>query len=153
MRILIRPLLFEKHGEIQLPHQTQHSPTICRWREHSSFAALARHFNISGGRKVVRDWFRRWDGTPLSLERKEGSGRRALLTPSQVNKLITKPIRRCNQNHTAVEYPELWKSVQQELGPDISLRTIQRYGKKQEGIRNKTTIPRTSAERSYVSHD
>ena len=32
LRIIIRPLSFEKHGEIQLPHQTQHPPTICRWR-------------------------------------------------------------------------------------------------------------------------
>ena len=117
-----------------------------------SFDALARRFHIPGGRRAVSSWHRQWNGTPLSLERKPGSGRRALLTPTQVARLIVKPIRRCNRNHVAVEYPQLLESVEQELGHPVSLRTLQRYGREEGKVHCESTIPRTPEERVTSWH-
>ena len=117
-----------------------------------SFDALARRFHIPGGRRAVSSWHRQWNGTPLSLERKPGSGRRALLTPTQVARLITKPIRRCNRNHVAVEYPQLLESMEQELGHPVSLRTLQRYGREEGKVHCESTIPRTPEERMTSWH-
>jgi len=71
------------------------------------------------------------------------------LTPKQVERLIVKPIRRCNRNHVAVEYHELKDSVEQEVGHSVSLRTVQRYGLKEEKIHDESTIPRTDVERKF----
>ena len=111
-----------------------------------SFRDLAHRFKVRGGHKAILGWHRQWKGTPSSLERKKGSGRRALLTPKQVERLITKPIRRCNQNHVAVEYHELREAVEHEIGHSVSVRTLQRYGKERTDIHCESTIPRTEKE-------
>ena len=113
---------------------------------HHSFRALARRYSIPGGKSVIESWFHQWNGSPHSLERRRGTGRRALLTPKQVERLLVKPIRRCNRNHLAVEYPELREAVEHEVGHSVSLRTIQRYGKEKGGIHDQSTIPRTPEE-------
>jgi len=124
----------------------------CAGNRCSSFRSLARRFGISGGESVVRSWFRHWDGTPSSLKRKAGSGRRATLTPTQVERYIVKPIRRCNKNHVAVEYHDLQEVVEQKAGHSVSVRTIQRRGKEGSGIQFHSTIPRTPQERTTSDH-
>ena len=118
----------------------------CAGDRRHSFRALARRFGIPGGKSVISAWFRHWDGTPHSLERRAGSGRRARLTPAQVERYIVKPIRRCNQNHVAVEYHELKEAVEDEVGHSVSVRTIQRRGKEVGGIHGQSTIPKTPQE-------
>ena len=39
-------------------------------RNHS-FQPLAKQFNIKGGKQVVQNWYRQWNGSPKSLERKK----------------------------------------------------------------------------------
>jgi len=117
-----------------------------------SFAALAHKYNIKGGKKLIQTWYAQWDGTASSLERRKGSGRRALLTQKQINKLIVKPIRRANQSHVAIEYPELKEAIVQEIGHPISARSIRRYGHDSGGVRASITTPRTEQECKSYQH-
>jgi hypothetical protein len=41
----------------------------------NSFGALARRYNIKGGKGTIQRWYARWDGTPASLEQRAGAGR------------------------------------------------------------------------------
>ena len=77
-----------------------------------SFAALARRHGVKGGRQVVLQWWRRWDGTAASLQRKQGSGKKALLSTAQVQRHIAAPIRAANRAHRAISYPDLLPQVQ-----------------------------------------
>ena len=70
-----------------------------------------------------------------------------MLTPAQVARLNVKPIRRCNRNHLAVEYPELKLRVERELGHSVSVRTIQRYGREEGNVHDLITIARTPIKR------
>lgn len=115
-------------------------------RSHN-FEALAHRYNIKGGKSLIRKWYSQWDGTVASLDRRTGSGRIALLTPKQVNKLIVKPIRRANRSHVAISYPELKESLEENITHSISTRSIRHYGHDAGGIRGKATIPRTEQER------
>jgi len=120
----------------------------CAGNRSHSFRALARRFKVPGGKSTISAWYRLWDGTSHSLERRHGSGRKALLTRKQVERLIVKPIRRCNRNHVAVEYHDLQEAVEEKVGHLVSLRTIQRQGKEAGGIQFHSTIPRTPEERT-----
>jgi transposase len=115
-----------------------------------SFSDLALRYGIRGGKPLISKWYRQWDGTASSLERHPGSGRRALLTKQQVQRYIVKPIRRANQSHVAIEYPDLKEDVELKTSHSISLRSIQRYGKTQGGITCNTTQARTEQERKYI---
>jgi transposase-like protein len=120
----------------------------CAGNRSHSFRALARRFKVHGGKSTISAWYRLWNGTPHSLERRHGSGRKASLTREQVGRLIVKPIRRCNRNHVAVEYHDLQEAVEEKVTHPVSLRTIQRYGKEAGGIQFHSTIPRTPQERT-----
>lgn len=109
----------------------------------ASFSVLARRHKIKGGKKAIQYWYSQWKGTPNSLERRKGSGRKFILTPSQVDQYINKPILKKNKKHQAVSYPELMDTLHENSPSNISLRTVQRYGKQWVGIQCKTTIPRT----------
>jgi len=111
-----------------------------------SFAALAQQYNIKGGRQVVENWYHQWTGSPKSLERKKGSGRPPVLTSQQVNDYIRTPIRNKNRSFKPIHYPQLHSSIQQKTGKQISLRTIQNYGKEKLGVKQKRTKKRTAQE-------
>ena len=112
-----------------------------------TFEKLARRHNIKGGKALAQKWYNQWNGTVASLERRPGSGRRALSAPQLVERLILKPIRRANRSDVAIEYPELKEAVEEKIGHPISIRTIQRQGHDAEDVKGKTTIPRTEQER------
>lgn len=116
------------------------------------FLALAKRYNIRGGPMLVRRWYSQWNGTAASMERAQGSGRRAILTPTQVQRYIVRPIRRHNRSHTAIEYPELKEGIEQKTGQSISVRTIQRYGREEGGVSSGTTVARTENERMLHNH-
>ncbi len=79
----------------------------CPGNRAHSFSSLVSRYNIRGGKSLIRKWFNRWNGTSSSLNRRGGAGRKVKLNSKQVNLYITKPIRRANQKHVAIHYPEL----------------------------------------------
>jgi hypothetical protein len=111
-----------------------------------SFAALADRHGIAGGRDVVRRWHERWDGTPRSLERKEGSGKTPLLSAAQVSRHVRAPILAANRAHRAVHYTELLPRVQAATGKQLALRTLQDYGREELGAKQRRGKKRTAQE-------
>lgn len=118
-----------------IPHSTTHS-----------FAALARRHDVAGGGEVVRRWHQRWNRTPESLKRHEGSGATPILTPLEVSRHIRAPILAANRAQRAIQYPDVWKQVQTKTGKKIALRTLQQYGKEKCQAKERTTHKRTRAE-------
>ena len=117
----------------------QYSP---RDRAHS-FAALARLFTVKGGKGTVERWHQQWNGTVESLKQKKRSGRPSLLKKEERRRHILIPIQRRDRSHTPILYPELLGRVIVNSGRKLSLRTLQRYGKKDEGIKYKRTMATT----------
>lgn len=115
------------------------------------FTALARRHAVKGGADVVRRWHQRWDGTAASLERKAGSGKPRALSTAEVHQHVRDPILAANRAHSAVHYSTLLPSVQEETGVELSLRTLQRYGKEELGAKQKHTKKRTAAERQCTA--
>ena len=111
-----------------------------------SFAALARRHAVTGGARVVRRWHQRWDGTSASLQRKAGSGKAPVLSRAQISRHIRAPILGANRAHSAISYTELLPRVQAATGSQISLRSLQRYGKEELGAKQKPCQKRTADE-------
>ncbi len=112
--------------------------------------SLSDQYNIKGGRKTISRWLQQWDGTPESLERREGSGRPTLLTPKQVRDTIQLPIRNKNRSSQPIHYTDLLPSVIQKTGEKISIQTLRRIGHDQLGARQKRTNKRTAVESKYT---
>jgi len=128
----------------QLKHHilTQYQPHS---RE-NSFEALARRYAVNGGKTTVKYWHQQWDGTPTSLHRKPVSGRPRLLSSRQVNDYIRTPVRNKNRAHVAISYTQLLPSVQRKSVKQLSLRTLQNYGKRDLGIKMRHSKKRTADE-------
>ena len=92
----------------------------------------------------------RWNGTPESLEAKPRTGRPTILSSEEIRQYIGTPIKRKNRNFEPIHYTELFDTIHEKTGKNVSRRTIQRYGKEREGIREKRTIKRTIQERKYI---
>ena len=56
------------------------------------------------------------------------------------------PILAANRAHRAVHYTELLPEVRQKTGTEVSLRSLQRYGKEELGARDKHSKKRTADE-------
>ena len=115
-----------------------------------SFAALARRLAVKGGAGVVRHWHDRWDGTPASLKRKEGTGKAPLLSRAEVSRHLRAPILAANRAHRAISYPDLLPEVQRKTGKPIALQTLQQYGKEKLEARSKHTKKRTADESEHT---
>lgn len=111
-----------------------------------SFAALAARHGVCGGKSTVARWHQQWDGTARSLQRKAGSGKQRLLSRAQVSRHIRAPILAANRAHRAISYTQLLPSVRAKTGVELSLRTLRRYGKVEQGAKHKHTKKRTAAE-------
>lgn len=116
----------------------------------NSFSKIAHRHGIRGGKRTVQRWFQRWDGTLGSLTRKKGSGGKVKLTRKQQALYITKPIRKANRNHAAIHYTDIMETIEEKTHQSISLRTIQRRGKEDEGIRYSTTHSMMDIERTVI---
>jgi transposase len=114
------------------------------------FGALAQQYGVRGGKEVVREWYRRWDGTPLSLEEKARSGRPRILSSAQVKRHVAAAIRNRNRSARPVRYTELLPQVQAATDREMSLRTLQRYGHDEAGGRKTRGKKRTAEERECV---
>jgi len=111
-----------------------------------SLAALAARHGIAGGKSTLSRWLARWDGTPRSLQEQQRSGRPRTLSSAQVSRHIRAPILAANRAHRAVSYTQLLPSVQAKTGKELSLRTLQHYGRQELGAKQKHTKKRTAAE-------
>ena len=111
-----------------------------------SLAALAARHAVRGGADVVRRWLRRWDGTPASLQEQRRSGRPRVLSSAQVSQHVRAPILAANRAHRAIHYTDLLPSVRQKTGKELSLRSLQRYGKEELGAKQRRGKKRTSEE-------
>ena len=89
----------------------------------NSFGALARHYNIKGGKRTIQRWY------AASLEQRAGAGRHRLLSSAQLRDTIAVPIQNRNRAHHAIHYTELLPTVRDRTGASVSLRTIRRHGK------------------------
>ena len=110
------------------------------------FKALAARHNIKGGATLISTWHRRWDGTPQSLEEGARSGRPRALSSAQVRRHVAAPIRNANRAARVVSYTELLPQVQSATHTEISLRTLQHYGKEELHATAKHGKKRTSDE-------
>lgn len=111
------------------------------------FKALAARHKIRGGAILLSRWRRRWNGTPQSLEEEKRSGRPRALSSAQVRRHVAAPIRNANRAARAVSYTELLPQVQKATQTDVSLRSLQRYGKEELQATAKHGKKRTSEER------
>lgn len=127
----------QKHNILQSYTTSTHKNT---------FESLAQQHNIKGGARVIQRWYSKWNGTPESLQRQEGSGRPAILSTQEVNNYIRTPIRNKNRSFTPIHYPELKATIVEKTEKSISLRTVQRIGKTQLGVKQKRTKKRTREE-------
>lgn len=115
-----------------------------------TLSALAARHGIRGGDRTLRRWLRRWDGTPQSLEHKAVSGRPHVLNSRQVQQYVRAPLLRANRAYRAVHYPQLLESVRLATGKNVSLRTLQRCGKEEQGARCTRGKKRTADERECI---
>lgn len=122
------------------PHSTSHS-----------LAALAARHGVAGGKRVVLRWHQQWDGTPGSLQRKEGSGRPRALSRREVQQHVRTPILRANRSHKPVHYSKLLPGVRQRTGKELSARTLRRYGREELAATQRRGKKRT-AEESECTH-
>src|ERR1700741_401282 len=68
-----------------------------RYSRTHSFSSFALRHSVHGGERTVRNWYQRWDGTVASLQQRKGAGRPNILTPTEAQHNIQKPIRRSNR--------------------------------------------------------
>lgn len=106
---------------------------------------LALH-DVTASRQAVVQWQRQWDGTVVSLQQKQKTGRPHKLSKAQISRHIAAPIRNANRASRPITYPKLLLQVQAATDTEISLRTIQRYGKEELGVKSKKGVKRTSDE-------
>jgi transposase len=118
-----------------IPHSTTHS-----------FAALALRHSIAGGKQVVQKWHAQWNRSAASLKEKPRSGRPRILSRADVSRHVRAPILAANRAHRAVSYADLLPEVKRKTGKEISLRTLQRTGKEELGVKSKRTKKRTADE-------
>lgn len=111
-----------------------------------SFTVLAARHSIAGGWRVLLRWHQRWDGTPQSLQRKAGSGKQSALSRVHISRHVRAPILAANRAHRAISYTQLLPTVRAKTGVELSLRTLQRYGKEGHGAKHKHSKKRTAAE-------
>jgi len=132
------------------PYTPQQKHTIlshyCAGSRDANFRALARRFAVEGGGRTIERWHQRWDGTPQSLEHKQGAGRPRVLSKKEVQQYVRAPILRANRAHKAVHYPPLLTAVRTKTGKQIKLRTLQDYGKRELGVEQRRGRKRTADE-------
>ena len=150
-----QPLLLAHSLHAEMKHLTAEAKhaILLEYTPHThthSFAALARRHSIKGGRRVLQRWHERWNGTPQSLKEESRSGRPRRLSRGDVQRDVAGPILRANRSHTSVHYSAVVTEVREKTGAEIPLRTVQRYGKEELGVRQRRGKKRTAEERQYT---
>ena len=114
------------------------------------FKSLSTQFKIQGGAQTIKNWYDRWDGTEQSLNRHPTTGRKPILNTTQIRQFIKTPIRKKNQTHKPIHYQTIYQNLKKTINKQISLRTVQRYGKETFGIKQRTTKKCMSRECKYM---
>jgi transposase len=112
----------------------------------SGFAALATRFQVRGGSRTIRRWFNQWDGSIASLQQQQSMGRPAILQPAEIQQHIGTLVQSHNRHHQSIHYTDLLGPVRAATHTSLSLRTLQRYGKKD--YISKTNQPRNEQSES-----
>ena len=73
------------------------------------------------------------------------------MSKKEVAQHVRTPILRANRAHKAVHYSKLLPGVRQRTGKEVSLRTLQRYGKEELGAKQRKGRKRT-ADESECTH-
>jgi hypothetical protein len=115
-----------------------------------SFAALAAAHGVPGGKKTVERWYKQWDGTARSLERRPVSGRPRVLSRAEVSRHVRAPILAANRAHKPIHYTQLLPKVQEKTRKELSIRTLRRYGKEELLAKQKHTNKRNIDERMFM---
>lgn len=119
-----------------------------------SFAALAARHGIEGGSKIIQRWHEQWNGSAASLEEKHRTGRPRILSTQQVQQYIAPMIRAKNRTAKRVHYSDIHSSVEAATNTQMSLRTLQHYGKEELAAHKKRGKKRTADEsQSTHTHD
>lgn len=143
--LLLRPMQHptpeQKHSI--LTHYTS------RRNDESVDSILARH-DVKVSRRSVYAWLKQWDGTVASLKRASVSGRPRALSSGQVKRHVATRIRSCNRSGRPVRYSRLLPVVQTATGQQLSLRTLQRYGKEELGAKQTRGKKRTADEGTHT---
>jgi hypothetical protein len=111
---------------------------------------IAAHHGVAVSRSTLHSWQQRWNGTVHSLQRKAGSGRPRILSKVQVTRHVAAPIRNSNCAARAVRYTQLLPQVRAATGAEVSLRTLQHYGKEEAAGHKSRGKKRTADEREYT---
>lgn len=137
------------HAMKQLTPKQKHD-ILVHYRPRSpnhSFVALAKHAEGGVTDRSIRNWYQRWDGTPTSLQHRTIAGRPRTLSRAQVKRHVQPRIRSANRKHHAIHYPDILPAVRSATHKQLTLRTLQRYGKEELGVKQKTVKIRTARER------
>jgi len=115
-------------------------------RPRPSLAAVARTFHIKGGSKTVCSWIHR----RAELETRPRQGRPTALSRVEIGRYVKKPIRENNRKHEPNFYSNILSDIHTKIHKNISIRTLQRYGKQRSGIKKKKALRRTADECNYT---
>ena len=127
-----------------MPHYTaEYKHKVCsKYKPNDpahSFAKLATTYDIAGGKGTLQRWYKQWDGSATSLERKAGSGRPCALTEHEKKIQILNFVRRNNSKGVQVDWETVHENVVTKTGKAISLHTVKTYGHEELKITSKRT--------------
>ena len=115
------------------------------------FRSLAKRFKIKGGHKLIMSWYARWNGTVESLEPKWAGDRPRTMTKDQVTDYILNFVDEMNMLYKPVNYKMIKECIESSFNRQFPLKTTQRYGKQDCGIKNKTAKELTTRDSKYSS--
>jgi transposase len=118
----------------------------CAGDNNHGFEALARRHAVRGGRRVVKRWFDRWDGTPQSLQEGDRTGRPRIVNADKAGAIIKQSVGRANRKHMAIDYVKVADDIRTKTDADVSVRSVRRWGREM-GVQHKRAIARTENER------
>jgi hypothetical protein len=110
----------------------------------SGFKSLAKRFKIKGGHRLIMKWYRQWDGTVQSLNRRYKGGRPRTLTTNEVKHYVLDFVNMMNSQFKPVNYRIVQSNIEASLNKKVPLSTIQRYGKEECGLKWRKTHEITS---------
>ncbi|CAF4805557.1 unnamed protein product, partial [Rotaria sp. Silwood2] len=82
------------------------------------------------GHMLIKRWYRQWDGTVQSLNRKSRNGRPRTLSKEEVKHYKLDFVKIMNSQYKSVNYRMVKSHVETSLNRTEPLSNIQRYGKK-----------------------
>jgi len=122
----------------------------CAGDNNHGFEALARRHAVRGGRRVVKRWFDRWNGTPQSLQEGHRTSRPRIVNAGKTSAIIKQSVGRANRKHMAIDYVKVADDIRTKTEADVSVRSVRRWGREM-GVQHKRAIARTENELSADS--